>query len=471
MNTSDFTTAFPEIFLVLGAIFVLMFGTFFNKPVICSVLSLALVIATFVLLFTGNTAPTPIFNNLFVHDNLGTYFKGLILISVFFSIFISLNYTKKLKLFEYPVLILLCTVGMMLMVSANNFMSLYLALELHSLPMYILVSLERKNVKSSEAGMKYFILGAIASGILLYGCSLIYGLTGTLDFTVLHSTLETSTGVLIGMILVVSGVAFKLSAAPFHMWTPDVYEGSPTPITTFLAIAPKIAVVGLLVRVLFTPFFAMKTDWQTLVAFLSVASMAVGAFGALRQTNIKRLLAYSTIGNMGYVLLALASGSVAGIKGAFIFLAIYIVGNLGAFAGVLLMRRGGKEVGNINDLAGLSKYNPVWAFAMAIIMFSLAAVPPFAGFFGKLYVFLPAIESGLFGVAVFGVIMSVVSAFYYLRVIKIMYIDVSDEPLDTPYSAQIYYTVLVSSVALLAFVLHPSCLLKIAELAVAGFGG
>jgi len=413
--------ASPEIFLSVSALLILMFGTFFNKPVICNFLSIFAVIGCFFLIIGSQNPNTTFLNDLFINDEYSLYIKLIILLFAFFVLLVSTDYIKKIKQFEYSVLLLLSVVGMMLMVSANNFMSLYMALELSSFPIYILVAIEKNNLKSSEAGMKYFILGAIASGILLYGCSLIYGVNGSLDFNILSTNADASIASVIGMILIVSGIAFKISAVPFHMWTPDVYEGSPTTVTILISTIPKIAAVCMLIRMLFVPFAHLIAYWQDIILFLSVLSIAVGTFGALWQKKIKRLFAYSTIANIGYVTLGVAMGTIAGIQGVIVYITIYAIASLGAFSFILMMRKG--DDNDINSLAGLAKENPALSLGLAVIMLSMASIPPFAGFFGKIYIFIPLMDGGFFAIAVFGILMSVVSAFYYLRIIKIMYLD------------------------------------------------
>jgi len=375
--------------------------------------------------------------------------------------------------FEFPILALFSTVGMLMMISANSLLALYLALELQSLPLYVMAAFHRDQTRSTEAGLKYFVLGALASGLLLYGCSLVYGFTGTLSFARLADLfqpaaggqLEIATGALIGLVFIASGLAFKLAAVPFHMWTPDVYEGAPTPVTAFLAAAPKVAAMGLTLRVLYEPFGAWAGEWQQIVVFISIASMLLGAFAAIGQSNIKRLLAYSSIGHVGFALVGLAAGTQDGVYSVLVYMAIYLVMTVGTFGCVLLMRRHGSAVEEIDDLAGLASHQPLLAAALAVFMFSLAGIPPLAGFFGKLYVFMAAIDAGLVPLAVIGVLASVVGAYYYLRIVKVMYFDEAREGFDRPIGREFTVVVGVTAVLNVVFCLHPSPLLTQAQAA------
>jgi len=360
----------------------------------------------------------------------------LILLGSALAIVMSVEYLQhqNLRRFEFPILIVLATLGMLMMVSANDLLSLYVSIELQSLALYVLAAFSRDSTRSTEAGLKYFVLGALSSGMLLYGCSLIYGYTGATGFGAISQSLAgqetTPLGVIFGLVFLVAGLAFKVSAVPFHMWTPDVYEGAPTPVTAFFAVAPKIAAMGLFVRVMMGPFMEIVEDWQLIIVFLSIASMLVGAFIALVQTNIKRLMAYSSIGHVGYALVGLASGSLAGVQSVLIYLTIYLAMNVGAFAIILSMRRKEGMLESIDDLAGLSQTRPGMAMALAIFMFSLAGIPPLAGFFGKFYVFFAAIKADLIALSVIGVLASVVSAYYYLRIVKLMYFDAPSVEFD-----------------------------------------
>jgi NADH-quinone oxidoreductase subunit N len=354
--------------------------------------------------------------------------KVLALIGSGFAIVMSAGFAKREKFdhFEYPVLILLATLGMMLMISANDLIALYLGLELQSLALYVVAAINRDSVKSTEAGLKYFVLGALSSGMLLYGASMIYGFTGHTQFPEIAAALSqgpASVGVIFGIVFFITGIAFKVSAVPFHMWTPDVYEGAPTPVTAFFAAAPKAAAMAIFVRALVDGFGPASGEWQQVIAFISIASMVLGAFAAIGQKNIKRLMAYSSIGHMGFALVGLAAGNEAGVQGVILYMAIYVAMTLGVFAVILAMRRNGHMVEEIGDLAGLSRTHPVMAFIFAALLFSLAGIPPLAGFFAKFYVFLAAIDAHLYALSVIGVLSSVVGAYYYLRLVKIMYFD------------------------------------------------
>jgi NADH-quinone oxidoreductase subunit N len=365
------------------------------------------------------------------------------------------------------VLMLFSLLGGMLMVSANDLLALYVGLELSSLPLYVLAAISRDSLKSTEAGLKYFVLGALASGMLLFGISLVYGFAGTTGFEPLAQLLKDhsapSSGLVVGLVLIVTALCFKVSAAPFHMWTPDVYEGAPTPVTAFFSIVPKLAALALFTRVLIQPFGALLTEWRQIIVFVSVASMATGALGALMQTNIKRLLAYSSIGHIGYALIGLATGSSDGVSSILIYFTLYVFMSAGAFACVLMMNTGGVAVESIGDLAGLSRTRPRMAFALAVFMFSMAGIPPLAGFFGKLYVFLAALKAGLVGLAVFGVLASVVACYYYLKVVKIMYFDEPAQTFDTDVPSGTRIALALCATVTILFIMIPAPLVSGAQ--------
>lgn len=424
----DLAPIFPEIFLAAAAMLLLMYGVFRRgaDTETAGWLAILLMIVTGALIVRQGSGTSEIFEGAFIVDDFARFMKLLILAGSAFAVILSFDYLKGAKIlkFEFPVLVLLSALGMLLLASANNLISLYLALELQSLALYVLAAFRRDSVFSAEAGLKYFVLGALSSGMLLYGCSFVYGFTGALSFDGIASVLqngERSVGLIFGLVFILAGIAFKLSAVPFHMWTPDVYQGAPTPVTAFFAAAPKVAAFAMLIRVVQEAFPAVDGDWKQIVIAISVASMALGAFAAIGQTNIKRLMAYSSIGHVGYALVGLATGTQQGIQGVIIYLAIYVVMTLGTFACILAMRRENGHVEEISELSGLSRHKPMLAFMLAILLFSMAGIPPLAGFFAKFYVFLAAIESGLFWLAVFGVVTSVVSAFYYLAIIAKMY--------------------------------------------------
>lgn len=421
----------PELVMAIGAMALLMLGVFqgdksYNQMTNLSLLILAIAGVVLVTQVGGERQET--FGGMFISDAFAVFTKVLVLIGSGVVLLISGTYLRdhNIARFEYPVLILLATVGMMIMISAGNLMSLYVGLELQSLTLYVLAAMNRDRTRSTEAGLKYFVLGALSSGMLLYGISFVYGFAGTTDFMLLADTLKgegANLGVTIGMVFMMAGLAFKVSAVPFHMWTPDVYEGSPTPVTAFFAGAPKVAALALFVRVLVTAFPNLVHEWQQVIIFISIASMLVGAFIALVQTNIKRLLAYSSIGHIGYALVGLAAGTQQGIEALLIYIAVYLTMTLGTFASLLTLRRSEGVVENLSDLAGLSRNNLPMAVAIATLMFSLAGIPLLAGFFGKWYVFLAAVQAGLWPLALIGLLASVVSAYYYLRVIKIMFFE------------------------------------------------
>jgi NADH-quinone oxidoreductase subunit N len=429
--SSSLTLALPEVVLALGAMALLMIGVFAPQGranVTVTGLAVALLIGAlgWMLLIGGEGEA---FNGVYVQDGFAVFMKALTLIGSIVALAMSVGFARaeKFDRFEFPILIVLATLGMMLMISANSLLTLYMGLELQSLSLYVVAAINRDSVRSTEAGLKYFVLGALSSGMMLYGISLIYGFTGHIDFDGIAAALtgsERSIGVLFGLVFLISGLAFKISAVPFHMWTPDVYEGAPTPVTAFFAAAPKMAAMAMFVRVVVDGFAPVTADWQQIVVFISIASMVLGAFAAIGQRNIKRLMAYSSIGHMGYALVGLSAGTLEGVKGVIIYMTIYLAMTLGTFAVILAMRR--KDEGNveaIDDLAGLSSTNPVMATVLTILMFSLAGIPPLAGFWAKWYVFYAAVGAGLYPLAIIGVLASVVGAFYYLRIIKLMWFD------------------------------------------------
>ncbi len=475
MTSTPLMPALPEIWLALAGMALLMIGVFRgdkNTRSLSWLSVLVLLVAVF-LVINGASGRTVAFGGQFVTDAFAIFVKVLVLLGSAVSIVLALDYIEKEEMarFEYPVLIVLATLGMLVMVSANDLITLYLGLELQSLALYVVAAFQRDRIRSTEAGLKYFVLGALSSGMLLYGCSLIYGATGATGFEAIAQAVAdnegaASIGLVFGIVFLAAGLAFKVSAVPFHMWTPDVYEGAPTPVTALFAIAPKAAAIALFVRVMIGPFGELVIDWRPILIAISIGSMGLGAVAAINQTNIKRLLAYSSIGNMGYALVGLAAGTESGIRGVLIYMAIYLVMTAGSFAVVLSMRQGGKMVEGISDLAGLSKTHPAMALAFAIFLFSLAGIPPLAGFFGKLYVFLAAVEAGLYTLAVIGVLASVVGAYYYLRIIKIMYFDEAKEPLDKDAVGRSIGTVqAVSAILILLFFVWPSPVLTSAATA------
>ncbi|MFL2740382.1 MAG: NADH-quinone oxidoreductase subunit NuoN [Paracoccaceae bacterium] len=439
MIDNDLNSILPEIILSVFAMLSLLIGVYGGQDKrtanITFVTAGLMVITGIWMLFDGSPSETA-FNKMFIDDAFSRFAKALVLLSSAAVLVMSLGYMLRHNLgrFEYPILIIFSVVGMMFMVSANDLMILYLGLELQSLALYVVASMRRESLKSTEAGMKYFVLGALSSGLLLYGASLVYGYSGSTNFQSIVTSLDSSSrslGFMFGMILVVAGLAFKISAVPFHMWTPDVYEGAPTPITAFLSTAPKIAAMALFARVVHDAFFVMIAEWQQIVALMSVLSMFVGAIAAIGQTNIKRLMAYSSIAHMGYALIGLASGTVFGLQAMLVYMAIYVTMNVGTFAFILSMEKDGQPVTDIYSLNQLGVKQPGRALAMLVLLFSLAGVPPLVGFFGKLYVLRAAYDAGLIWLAVLGVLASVIGAYYYLRLIYLMYFgENQDESLD-----------------------------------------
>lgn len=471
--------ALPEIFLALAAMTLLMVGVFQSTATAdgalrasrltsnLGVLSLVLALA---LVLTVSGAKLVAFDGLFISDPFATYVKVLILVASGFTLILAQGWLERqgAHRFEYAVLVLFATLGMMMMVSASNFMALYIGLELQSLSLYVLAAFLRDDVRSTESALKYFVLGALASGLLLYGMSLVYGFGGAIDFDVVRAAIagEGSIGLVVGLVFITAGLAFKVSAVPFHMWTPDVYEGAPTPVTAFFAVAPKVAALALFMRVMMGPFGDLAAQWQQVIMTMAVLSMVLGSFGAIAQSNIKRMMAYSSIGHVGYALIGLAVADVSGVTGVLVYLTIYVFMNVGSFACIMAMRRGGRAVEHIYELGGLAKTHPGMAASLAVMMFSMAGIPPLAGFFGKLYIFLAAIEAGFYLIAVIGVLASVVSAYYYIRIIKVMYFDEPGiEPLDTPLPVTITAVLAVTSAVIVLFFAFPSPVIRAAEAA------
>ena len=474
-TTADIAVIWPELFLAVAGMLLLMFGAFRGENSARSVswLAVGAFVVTGVLVLAGPGGTTTAFGAQFVVDDFAIFAKILLLAGAALALILAVPYNLRegITQFEFPILIMFAVLGMMMMVSANDLMTLYLGIELQSLALYVVAAIRRDNLRSSEAGLKYFVLGALSSGILLYGMSLVYGFAGTTNFTVLAEVFaadsEPSIGVIVGIVFVAAGLAFKVSAVPFHMWTPDVYEGAPTPVTAFFAVAPKIAAMALFVRVMLEPFGALVVEWQQVIWFISLASMLLGSFAAIVQTNIKRLMAYSSIGHMGFVLVGLAAGNEQGVTGILLYLTIYLFMNIGTFGCILAMRRQGRMVEDINSLAGLSTTNPMMALALAIFMFSMAGIPPLGGFFAKLFVFRAAIDAELYVLVVAGLLTSVVGAFYYLRIVKLMYFDEAAEPFDRVLGREISVIVSVTAVITLFFFIGLAPILSGAEAAAA----
>jgi NADH-quinone oxidoreductase subunit N len=461
--------ALPEIVLALGAMALLMLGAFRGEhtAVTVSWLAIALLVAAGAITLWLPPGTLTTFGGSFIVDPFARFLKLLALTGSAGAILMSFDYlaAEKQQRFEYPILILLSTTGMLMLISAADLIALYLGLELMSLALYVVAAINRDSTRSSEAGLKYFILGALSSGMLLYGASLVYGFTGTVSFAgIAKAASPDSIGLVMGLVFLFAGFCFKVSAVPFHMWTPDVYEGAPTPITAFFAAAPKVAGIAMFVRTTIVAFPGIVPQWQHIVVFVSIASMALGAFAAIGQRNIKRLMAYSSIGHMGFALIGLAAATSDGIEGVLVYMAIYLAMTLGTFAVILSMRREGRMVEGISDLAGLARTNPAMAFFLAMLLFSLAGIPPLAGFFAKFYVFLAAIKAGLFVLAVIGVVTSVVGAYYYLTIVKIMYFD---EPAKAfaPMPYELKIVLAVSGLFNLLFFVYPGPLVAAATVA------
>jgi NADH-quinone oxidoreductase subunit N len=461
--------ALPEIVLAVGAMALLMLGAFRGEHTAVAINWLAIVLlvaaGAIILWLPAGTLIT--FGGSFIVDPFARFLKLLALTGSAGAILMSFDYLarERQQKFEYPILILLSATGMLMLISAADLIALYLGLELMSLALYVVAAINRDSARSSEAGLKYFILGALSSGMLLYGASLVYGFTGTVTFTgIAKAANPASIGLIMGLVFLFAGFCFKVSAVPFHMWTPDVYEGAPTPITAFFAAAPKVAGIAMFVRTTIVAFPGIVPEWQQIVVFVSIASMGLGAFAAIGQRNIKRLMAYSSIGHMGFALIGLAAATSDGIEGVLIYMTIYLAMTLGTFAVILAMRRDGQMVEGIGDLAGLARTHPTMAFFLAMLLFSLAGVPPLAGFFAKFYVFLAAIKAGLFVLAVIGVVTSVVGAYYYLTIVKIMYFD---EPAKgfAPMANELKVVLAVTGLFNLLFFVYPGPLIAAATVA------
>ena len=457
----------PEIFLTLSILATLMIGVFFkNSYNLVTKIVYGILVALMLIILNSFNESFKLFSDSFASNSFINFFKILILIGTFFILIITQNFIKdnKINYFEYPLVLLLSVLGMFIMISANDLILFYLGLELQSLALYILASLDRDNLKSNESGLKYFILSALASGLLLYGCSLLYGFSGSTNFEVIALKANTeNAGAIFAMVFILVGLAFKVSAVPFHMWTPDVYEGSPSSVTSFFAVVPKIAGIAVFIRFMQIPFGQLVDHWQTILIFISLASMILGAVAAIGQTNIKRLIAYSSIGHIGYALAGISTNTVSGYSSSIVYISIYVVMNLGIFACIFLMKREGKYCENLNDLSGISKHHPILSISLLIILFSLAGIPPLAGFFAKFYIFMSVIENGMYTLAIVGLLSTIISAFYYLRIIKIIYFDDANKNFDQIKNIGISTTLLLSSSILITFFLYPSFLNIIVE--------
>jgi NADH-quinone oxidoreductase subunit N len=457
----------PEIFISLSIMFLLVLGVFKkdSSKIIFNISLLVLLIASIITLNeTFSINRVTLFNNSVVIDPMSSLMKIITLIGAFLVLVISSAYLKSFKIYkiEYPVLILSSVLGMMVMISSNDLMVFYMGLELQSLALYVLATFNRDQLKSSEAGLKYFVLSALSSGLLLYGCSLIYGFSGSTNFNVISSQLNSNEYVLtFGIVFILVGLAFKISAVPFHMWAPDVYEGSPTSVTLFFTMVPKIAALTVFIRFLYVPFLNLIDQWQMIIIFLSIASMLFGAIAAIGQTNIKRLVAYSSIGHIGYTLAGLATGSNEGIQSSIIYISIYVIMNLALFSCLLMLKRNDQYYEDIDDLSGLSKNHPLLSLSLLVILFSLAGIPPLAGFFAKFYIFKAVIEQSMYFLAIVGLLSTVIAAFYYLRIIKIIYFDKEKEKYDEDHSLWLKFSLTFSTILILIYFIFPSQLIDV----------
>ena len=454
----------PELFISLSVMILLVLGVFKNNSSkIVFYLSCLVIIVSLAINLNINIDDTIfLFNNSYLINQLSLLIKSIILISAFFVMFCSYSYVRlnNILKIEYPILILCSLLGMLVMISSNDLIVFYIGLELQSLALYVLASFNRDNLLSSESGLKYFVLSALSSGLLLYGCSLIYGFSNSTNFDEISQNFNFEYGVIFGMVFVIVGLAFKISAVPFHMWAPDVYQGSPTSVTVLFAILPKIAALTVFIKFLYGPFLNLFEEWQAIIIFLSIASMILGAVAAIGQKNLKRLIAYSSISHMGYALAGLTTGTNQGIQSSIIYLIIYLIMNLAFFSCLFMLKRKDKFYENIEDLSGLSKKHPILALSFLIILFSLAGIPPLAGFFAKFYIFMAVIQKEMYFLAIVGLLATVIAAFYYLRVIKIIYFDPEQEKFDTSMSLGLKLTLILSTSAILMYFLNPNFLNK-----------
>ncbi len=457
----------PEIFISISIMFLLVLGVF-KKDSSKLVFNISLIVLFITLIITFNETfainRKTLFNDSVVIDYMSSLMKIITLIATFLVLVISSSYLKTTKIFkiEYPILILSSVLGMLIMISSNDLIVFYMGLELQSLALYVLATFNRDKLKSSEAGLKYFVLSALSSGLLLYGCSLVYGFSGSTNFDIISNQLNSNEYVLtFGIVFILVGLAFKISAVPFHMWAPDVYEGSPTSVTLFFTMVPKIAALTVFIRFLYVPFLNLIDQWQMIIIFLSLASMIFGAIAAIGQTNIKRLIAYSSIGHVGYTLAGLATGTNEGIQSSIIYITIYIVMNLALFSGLLMLRRNNQYHEDIEDLSGLSKNHPLLSISLLIVLFSLAGIPPLAGFFAKFYIFKAVLEESMYFLAIVGLLSTVISAFYYLRIIKIIYFDNQKDQYDNDHSLWLKFTITLSTILVLIYFIFPSQLIDL----------
>ena len=460
---TDLNYIYSEIFISLSIMFLLLFGVFKKKSstLIHNFAILSLLITLLLIFNHPLKIEISLFKDDYIIDYLSSFMKILTLISGIFVLIVSSSYLKFHKIFqiEYSILILTSILGMMVMISSNDLIVFYIGLELQSLSLYVLASFNRDQMKSSEAGLKYFVLSALSSGLLLYGCSLIYGFSGSTNFIDIANTpTNVEYGVIFGLVFLIVGLAFKISAVPFHMWAPDVYQGSPTSVTLFFAALPKIAALTVFIRFLFTPFINLIDQWQTIIVFISIASMIFGAIAAIGQSNLKRLIAYSSIGHMGYALAGLASGTNEGIQSSVTYISIYLVMTLAFFSCLFMMRKKNVFYEDIQDLSGLSTNHPVLSISLLIILFSLAGIPPLAGFFAKFYIFMSVIEQSMYFLAIVGLLSTVLAAFYYLRLIKIIYFDKPKQTFEKDHNFGLRLTLAFSTGILVLYFIYPGLL-------------
>ncbi len=461
---TDVYYVIPEIFLSLSLMFLLLLGVFKKEgsTIVYNLSLVFLIISIPLILNVPSHNTTLIFNDSYKIDYLSNFVKILIIISTIFVLLTSSQYLKSIKIFnvEYPILILSSILGMMVMVSSNDLIVFYIGLELQSLALYVLASFNRDNILSSESGLKYFVLSALSSGLLLYGCSLVYGFSSSTNFSQISFNYDQSIqGITFGMVFILVGLAFKISAVPFHMWAPDVYQGSPTSVTLFFAILPKIAALTVFIRFLYSPFLELIDQWQSIIIFLSIASMLFGAVAAIGQKNLKRLAAYSSISHMGYALAGLTTGTNQGIQSSIMYISIYLVMNLAFFSCILMLKKNNKYYESIEDLSGLSRNHPLLAFSLLIVLFSLAGIPPLAGFFAKFYVFAAVIEQSMFFLAIVGLMATVVAAFYYLRIIKTIYFDKEVGKFDTDHNLGLKISLTITTILILIYFIYPNSLI------------
>tara|TARA_Y100000816_G_scaffold177638_1_gene128222 strand:+ start:2047 stop:3462 length:1416 start_codon:yes stop_codon:yes gene_type:complete len=457
---TNLNSLYPEIFLAISILFSLIYGVFRNnssKEVFIIIILSLVIILTFILNSPLENEKT-FFNESYKIDYFSNLMKIIAIVATIFVLISSFSYLKSLKIFkiEYPILIASSLLGILVMISSMNLIVFYIGLELQSLALYVLASFNRDQIKSSEAGLKYFVLSALSSGLLLYGCSLIYGFTGSTDFITISQFLSNdSFGIKFAIVFILVGLSFKISAVPFHMWAPDVYEGSPTTVTLFFALIPKVAIIAVLIKILYIPFFNLIDQWQVIIIFLSISSMTFGAIAAIGQKNLKRLMAFSSIGHMGYALAGIATGTNQGIESSITYIIIYITMTLGFFVCLLMIKKNDLYYENIEDLSGLSKSHPILSICFLIMLFSLAGIPPLAGFFGKFYIFLAVIEQKMYFLAIVGLIATVISAFYYLRIIKVIYFDEEKEKYDTEQHFGLKVSLAITTFITLLFFIFP----------------